>query len=73
MYRFVRHPMYFGYLVVHIGFVLAAPSVWNVAVYAFSWVCLTARIFAEERVLSQNPEYVEYKTKVRYRLLPALF
>lgn len=73
MYRFVRHPMYFGYLVVHIGFVLASPSVWNIAVYALSWGCLTARIFAEERVLSQNPEYVAYKQKVRYRLLPALF
>ena len=73
MYRFVRHPMYFGYLIVHIGFVLASPSIWNIAVYAFSWTCLAARIFAEERVLSRNPEYVEYKQKVRYRLLPAIF
>ena len=33
-YRFVRHPMYAGYIINHIGFLLAFPSLWNAALYA---------------------------------------
>ena len=73
LYRFVRHPMYAGYIVAHIGFVLVSPSLWNVAVYAAAWTCLIARIFAEERVLSEDLAYLQYKTTVRYRLLPGIF
>ena len=32
VYRFVRHPIYLGYLVTHVGFVIAYPAGWNLAV-----------------------------------------
>ena len=73
LYAFVRHPMYFGYLMTHIGYLLVAPSVWNVAVYLFAWVFMIARIFAEERLLDANPDYRAFKARVRYRLLPGIF
>lgn len=73
LYRYVRHPMYFGYAISHIGFLLVAPSLWNVVIYAAAWSLLIARIFAEERVLSGNAEYRTYMDRVRYRLVPGVF
>ena len=32
MYAFVRHPMYAGYMLTHIGYLLASPSPWNFGV-----------------------------------------
>src|ERR1051325_8827824 len=29
LYAIVRHPIYLGYMLTHIGFLLAAPAVWN--------------------------------------------
>lgn len=73
LYRYVRHPMYAGYMISHIGFLLVAPSWWNAAVYACAWGFTIARIFAEERVLSEDAGYAAYKASVRYRLLPRVF
>jgi protein-S-isoprenylcysteine O-methyltransferase Ste14 len=73
LYRVVRHPMYAGYMITHIGFLLAAPSLWNVAVYAVAWTALVARIYAEERILQQDVGYQAYSGAVRYRLLPGVF
>lgn len=73
LYAFVRHPMYLGYLMTHIGYLLIAPSVWNASVYLFAWVLMIARIFAEERLLDANPDYRAFKARVRYRLLPGIF
>lgn len=72
-YRFVRHPMYAGYMLSHVGFLLVAPSVWNLAVYAAAWAFLVARIYAEEQMLSEDPAYQTFKNRVRYRLLPGIF
>ena len=73
LYGRVRHPMYAGYFLSHIGYVLFAPTLWNVAIYAVAWSCLIARIYAEERVLGQDPEYATYMSRVRYRLIPGVF
>lgn len=73
LYRFVRHPMYFGYAVAHTGFFLTSPSLWNAGVYAVVWALFVARIFAEERVLSQDEKYRAFQKKTRYRLVPGIF
>lgn len=72
-YRFVRHPMYAGYLVGHGAFLLANPSVWNLLVYSASILLQVTRILAEERLLEADPEYEQYRRKVRHRLVPGLF
>ena len=71
-YRIVRHPIYFGYLMTHVGFLCLAPSNWNIAVYALSYSLMIPRIFAEERLLGSDPEYVAYCQRVRARLIPGL-
>lgn len=72
-YRLLRHPMYAGYALTHIGFLLAGPTVWNVAVYSATVAFQVRRILAEERVLSQDPAYRALMVKTRYRLVPFVF
>jgi protein-S-isoprenylcysteine O-methyltransferase Ste14 len=72
-YRFVRHPMYAGYAVVHIGVLILMFSPMNVVIYTISWWAQILRILAEERLLSQDPAYADYMTRVRWRLIPGLF
>lgn len=72
-YRFVRHPIYFGYVASELGFLLSHASMWNFIVLGGAWTAQVLRIVAEERVLSRDPEYRAYMAKVRWRLLPGVF
>jgi protein-S-isoprenylcysteine O-methyltransferase Ste14 len=72
-YGIVRHPVYAAYLIVTTGYLLENPSAWNFAVLAVSLLGQIARISCEEEVLSQDPAYVEYRRRVRYRLVPLVF
>lgn len=72
-YRFVRHPMYAGYLFVHLGVLILMFSPVNVVIYAIGWWAQILRILAEERLLSQDAEYAGYMTRVRWRLVPGIF
>ena len=71
-YRFVRHPMYTGYVLNHIGFLLLFFSAWNLAVYATCWILLYLRVIEEERFLLNDPQYVDYAKNVRSRVIPGL-
>jgi protein-S-isoprenylcysteine O-methyltransferase Ste14 len=72
-YRLVRHPMYAGYTLTHIGFLLAMPSLLNTAIYGLALVLQIIRIKREERVLMQDPTYVAFVKRVRYRLMPGVY
>ena len=73
LYAVVRHPMYTGYILTYVGYLVVAPSWWNLAIYSVACALFMVRIVAEERVLSANPLYRDYMTGVRYRLLPGVF
>ncbi len=72
-YRFVRHPMYAGYVITHIGTLLLLPHTWNWVLFLFAWTAMAMRIQAEERVLSGDPAYAAYMVEVRYRLVPGVY
>jgi protein-S-isoprenylcysteine O-methyltransferase Ste14 len=72
-YRLIRHPMYAGYALTHVGFLLAGPTLWNLAIYGTTLTIAVRRIIAEERVLRLDPVYQSLTTRVRYRLLPFVF
>jgi len=72
-YRFVRHPMYLGYLVNQVGYLLACASVWNSLVYAVAWTMLVLRIAEEEKILGEDPVYGQYRARVRSKLIPGIF
>ncbi|WP_225248278.1 methyltransferase family protein [Mesorhizobium sp. J8] len=72
-YRFVRHPIYAGYLSGHILFLLSSFSVYNFTVYAIITLFQIHRILREERILALTQEYRDYLGRVRYRLCPGIF
>jgi protein-S-isoprenylcysteine O-methyltransferase Ste14 len=72
-YRLVRHPVYMGYLIGHIGFLLANFSWRNAAVLAVLYVAQVVRITREEAVLASSDEYRSYQRRVRWRLVPYIF
>src|SRR5262245_4425440 len=68
VYGFVRHPLYFGCLLMMVGAPLLAGSVAGLLLTALGLVGLAARILGEERMLrTELTGYAEYQQKVRYR------
>ena len=72
-YKFMRHPIYAGYLATHIGLMLLMPSWFNAVLYAIGWWAQILRLQAEERYLLQDPAYQAYAAQVRWRLVPGLY
>ena len=72
-YRAVRHPMYAGYLITHVGLFMLMPSLLNLTIYAIAWWSQVLRLLAEERLLSQDEAYRAFKERVRFRLIPRVF
>ena len=72
LYRFVRHPIYLGYLLTHLPFLASNPSMWNIVVLIGGDAALVIRAFYEEHTLSQDPSYQHYRERVRWRLVPGL-
>jgi protein-S-isoprenylcysteine O-methyltransferase Ste14 len=72
-YAFVRHPIYSGYLVTHIAFILAHPHFWNIVLVVICDAALIVRALAEERVLDHDARYKEYCQRVGWHFVPGLF
>lgn len=73
-YRFVRHPMYLGNVVLMTGVPLALGSWWGLVFVLVGLAILAVRIRDEEAVLAHDLNgYREYMEKVRYRLVPYLW
>ena len=72
-YRIVRHPIYMGYLITHVGFLLANATLANTLIFIGADVALMIRAVYEERVLGRDAAYQQYLQKVRYRVVPGLF
>lgn len=72
-YKFVRHPMYLGYLFTHVGFLTLSFMTANVATYALCWTAMAFRIRAEEDVLLRDPAYQDYARDVPWRLVPGIW
>ena len=73
LYKVVRHPMYAGYLLVHIGILLLMPTIFNFIIYSISWSAQILRLLAEERLLSEDSAYRDFMAKTRWRLIPGVF
>lgn len=72
-YRVVRHPIYLGYLISHVGFLLVNFSWLNLVVIVSLYVAQACRMAREEAVLSHCDEYRNYQSRVRWRLVPGLY
>lgn len=73
VYRLVRHPIYLGYLVTHVAFLFASPSLSNIVILTAGDVGLMMRAVCEEETLARDARYREYQELVRWRVCPGLF
>ncbi len=70
-YAVVRHPMYFGNVIMYVFSPLALGSAWAMIPALFIIPVIVMRIMNEESLLLQKLEgYSEYIQKTRYRLIP---
>jgi protein-S-isoprenylcysteine O-methyltransferase Ste14 len=61
LYRYVRHPIYLGYLFMFVGFLLIIPRFYNLVITLLSAGFTVARALLEERKLARfSPEYRAY-------------
>lgn len=72
-YRFIRHPMYLGYFLTDVGFLLVNFGAQNMIVYGCQFALQIGRIVREERLLSDDESYCAYRRKVRFRVIPGVF
>lgn len=70
LYRFVRHPLYSGYFFMLTAFVVQNVTWYNLAIITLVFSAKVLRIFAEERLLLQDPEYAAYAEKTKWRIIP---
>jgi protein-S-isoprenylcysteine O-methyltransferase Ste14 len=71
LYGLVRHPMYFGNVIMMVGLPLALGSYWGLLFVLLGLIVLALRIGDEEKLLRQElAGYREYLEKVHYRLVP---
>ena len=73
-YRYVRHPMYVGVILMFFGWPLILGSWVALGISCFIVCLLCVRTHFEDRTLrSELPGYTEFCRKTRYRLVPGLW
>ena len=69
-FRWVRHPVFAGELLLLLACVLAATNGQTVSAFVISIPMIVIRILVEERLLSTQAEYQDYCRGTRWRLIP---
>ena len=74
LYGIVRHPMYSATLLLFLSIPLVLGSVFSFIIFLAYPFIIAKRIKGEEDLLERELEgYKEYKTKVKYRLIPFIW
>jgi len=72
-FRFVRHPVYAGWLILSIGYVMAFPSIRNGLIVIAALPLILWRIVQEETLLAADPDFRDYLARTRWRLIPGFY
>ena len=73
IYKFVRHPLYAGYIITYLAFCLQNQSFYNALILVIFVGLTISRIKREERFLLPCAGYAAYTQKVKWRILPLLW
>ena len=74
LYGVIRHPMYLATFLMFLPIPLILGSFWGLIPFALYPIIIVVRIFNEEKILTESLEgYSEYKTKVKYKLIPFIW
>jgi len=72
-FRWIRHPVYAGWLILMAGYAIAYRHPRNVLIVLAALPFAIWRITLEERLLLRDPRYRSYCRRVPFRLLPGLY
>ena len=74
LYGIVRHPMYSSTILLFLSMSLVLGSLFSFLIFMVYPLIIVKRIKNEEKVLEQGLKgYLEYKKKVKYRLIPFIW
>ena len=74
LYKIVRHPMYAATIILFLSMPLVLGSVISFIIFLMYPFIIVKRILNEEKVLEKELNgYIEYKKKVKYRLIPFIW
>jgi protein-S-isoprenylcysteine O-methyltransferase Ste14 len=73
MYSIIRHPIYFGYILIVFSKFISSVTFLNFILMLLFFVFTILRIFKEENLLKQNTEYLNYIKNVKFRLIPWVY
>ena len=74
LYGIVRHPMYAATIFLFLSMPLILGSLYSFAIFLVYPIIIAKRIKNEEEVLEKELEgYKEYKTKVKYKMIPFIW
>jgi protein-S-isoprenylcysteine O-methyltransferase Ste14 len=73
-YKFVRHPMYIGSMILLLALPVALGSLYALIPGVFCVVFIIFRTYLEDKTLHKELEgYAEYVKRIKYRLLPGIW
>lgn len=73
VYRYIRHPMYTGSLLIRLGYVVYNPLPYNFIALAVTAWLYGCRARFEESVMRADARYGDYAARVRYRFIPGVY
>jgi protein-S-isoprenylcysteine O-methyltransferase Ste14 len=74
IYRYIRHPMYLGIIVIFLGIPLALGSWWALIPSVIIVGLFVYRTYREDQMLKDGlAGYVEYTEEVKYKLFPGIW
>lgn len=74
LYSIIRHPMYTATILMFLSIPMVLGSWWSLLCFSPYPVVIIARILNEEKLLTCDLQgYAEYKTRVKYRLIPFIW
>jgi protein-S-isoprenylcysteine O-methyltransferase Ste14 len=72
-YRVVRHPMYVASMLIRLGYLLRHTSPYNTGLFVAVALLYVLRAGFEEELMSCDPRYQSYMSKVRWRFCPGVY
>jgi protein-S-isoprenylcysteine O-methyltransferase Ste14 len=73
-YQYVRHPMYFGVIVLFNSIPVALGSLWTLIPSSVLTLLILIRTYLEDKTLREELEgYNSYAEKVKYKIIPGIW
>jgi protein-S-isoprenylcysteine O-methyltransferase Ste14 len=73
IYKYIRHPIYSGYLVHYTCFLAQNYSINNAVLFVIFVFFECYRLVREEKLLKKNPEYLAYMQTTKWRIFPKIW